>query len=102
MSVLSFLRPSFEKGIGRARAENGTIVDVRTREEFAQGHIEGAVNIPLQQLPNSALPKAEKLFVYCLSGSRSAQAVSWLKSRGVEAINIGGIAGYRGKLAKGE
>lgn len=61
-----------------------TIVDVRTPEEFAQGHLDGAILMPLDTLPNtySTLPKKGKLIVYCRSGHRSAKAVQFLTEHG--------------------
>lgn len=60
------------------------LIDVRTPAEFAQGHISGAISFPLESLPNAyrQIPKGVKLVVYCLSGVRSAQAVSFLREHG--------------------
>lgn len=78
------------------------LVDVRTPEEFASGHIEGAINIPLQSLEArlSEIPRDGEVVVYCRSGSRSAQASTILASSGYTQISdLGGIidweaAGY--------
>jgi rhodanese-related sulfurtransferase len=69
------------------------LLDVRQPEEFNQGHIEGAVLMPLSSLPDSykRIPKGVKLVVYCRSGHRSAQAVSFLRDRGyVKAVSLSG------------
>ncbi|MGA7675482.1 MAG: rhodanese-like domain-containing protein [Rhizomicrobium sp.] len=69
------------------------LLDVRQPEEFAQGHIEGAVSMPLGNLPNSykQIPKGVKLVVYCRSGHRSAQAVSFLRAQGYDkAVSLAG------------
>lgn len=70
-----------------------TIVDVRRPEEFAAGHIDGAILMPLDTLPNtfSSLPKTGKLIVYCRSGHRSAQAVQFLVAHGyTNAVSMNG------------
>jgi rhodanese-related sulfurtransferase len=70
-----------------------TIVDVRTPDEFAAGHINGAVLMPLDNLPNtySSLPKSGRLVVYCRSGHRSAQAVQFLIAHGYKnAVSMNG------------
>ncbi|MBQ9057993.1 MAG: rhodanese-like domain-containing protein [Atopobiaceae bacterium] len=83
--------------------DNAILLDVRTREEYNAGHIEGAVCIPLDQISKAARLYGNKsLYVYCASGSRSAQAVSMLKQAGVQQVeNIGGIGGYRGTVVRG-
>ncbi len=76
------------------------LVDVRTPQEFSQGHIKGAVNIPLDTLPGN-LEKLKsnedrKLLVYCLSGARSMSAATFLDKQGVGNIFnlIGGISAW--------
>lgn len=83
---------------------SAVLLDVRTPEEYAEGHIPGGRNVPLQRLDaveNTVKSKDTPLFVYCLSGARSRQAVSVLKSRGYTNVqNIGGISAYSGKVEK--
>lgn len=72
------------------------IVDVRTPEEYAEGHIAGSVNIPLDQIEDVAaieLPnKDQEIFVVCRSGNRSGQAQVILESNGYTNItNIGSV-----------
>ena len=67
-----------------------TIVDVRTPQEFAEGHIEGAVNIPVE-LPDfmdqvSQLDPSGTYAVYCRSGNRSQPAVAGMSSVGINGI----------------
>ena len=67
-----------------------TIVDVRTPQEFAEGHIEGAVNIPVE-LPDfmdqvSQLDPNGTYAVYCRSGNRSQPAVAGMSSIGINGI----------------
>lgn len=72
-------------------AEPGVvIVDVRTPEEFASGHIAGAVNIPVENADFidqvSQLDPAVTYAVYCRSGNRSQPAVAGMQSAGLNAI----------------
>ncbi len=67
-----------------------TIVDVRTPQEFADGHIDGAVNIPVE-LPDfmdrvSELDPSGTYAVYCRSGNRSQPAVDGMASAGINGI----------------
>ncbi len=71
------------------------IIDVREPEEFASGHVHGAINIPPQNLLNGAtelgdIPKNTRLVVYCRTGSRSAVAANVLQSLGYTNI-VNGI-----------
>ena len=101
MSIFSLFRgTNLADGVRRAAECGAALVDVRTPEEVAEGHVPGAVNIPLGTLAAAKLPAGE-LYVYCHSGARSAQAVRCLKGRGVKAENIGGIAGYTGPVERG-
>ncbi|MCU7549301.1 rhodanese-like domain-containing protein [Chitinophagaceae bacterium LB-8] len=75
--------------------DNAAIVDVRTPEEFAQGHYPGAVNIPLNQVSEriGELKDIEKpIIAYCRSGNRSGMAVSIMIQNGImEAFNGGAL-----------
>lgn len=83
---------------------NAVLLDVRTVDEYSQGHIEGSMNIPLQNIYSvkNNIPDLDKpIYVHCLSGGRSAQATSVLKSMGYTKVtDIGGINSYRGKVVK--
>lgn len=72
-----------------------SIVDVRTPNEFGQGHYPGAVNIPLNELRqrlHEFKEMKQPIVVYCLSGARSSAAASILKQTGIsEVYNGGGI-----------
>lgn len=69
-----------------------TILDVRTKGEYQQGHIKGSVNIPLNTLQSqlSKLNKNKAIITCCASGMRSAQAKSILKSSGFSEVHNGG------------
>jgi phage shock protein E len=65
------------------------LVDVRTPEEFAAGHIAGATNVPLQKLPEEAKHLAEEhkpIVVYCRSGLRSGAARRLLRQAGIAHV----------------
>ena len=79
-------------------AKNAVIVDVRTEAEYQSGHIPDSINIPLQKLNQISITKDKPLFIYCQSGGRSMQACAFLKKKGYQAVNMGGIIQYRGEL----
>lgn len=71
------------------------IIDVRTVEEFATGHIDGAINIPVDQIAGQVssvkgLKPGSTVLVYCRSGRRSAVAVQILQQRGYTRVLDGG------------
>lgn len=70
----------------------GTIVDVRTYEEFMGGNVAGSINIPLNEIPpRIEYLKALKapLILCCASGGRSGQAHNYLSQFGIECYNGG-------------
>ena len=70
-------------------SDNYEIIDVRTREEYAEGHIDGAFNIPYEINELIEFPKDTILFVYCKSGARSKVAAETLISLGYEVYALG-------------
>ena len=106
MSFMDFLkRPDINKGVEEWRnTTDAVLLDVRTVDEYRQGHIDGSLNIPLQNIHSvkNNIPDLDKpIYVHCLSGARSAQATSVLKSMGYTNVtDIGGINSYRGKVVK--
>ncbi|MUK01001.1 rhodanese-like domain-containing protein [Vibrio cholerae] len=68
------------------------ILDVREDHEWEAGHVEGAVHIPLDQLPArlGELDPDEDLHVVCRLGGRSQRAAEWLEANGYTAINVSG------------
>ncbi len=73
----------------------GTVIDVRTPEEFSEGHYSNAIDIPLDQVAqriNEFKEMPKPVVAYCRSGNRSGMAVSILKQNGInDAINGGGL-----------
>jgi len=80
------------------------LLDVRTPQEYSEGHIPESKNVPLQTLDkvtSIAENKDTALFVYCYSGARSRQAMAMLQHMGYTYVqNIGGIAAYHGKVER--
>ena len=65
------------------------LLDVREEYEYQNGHIKGAVNLPLREIlyRKDTLPKDRDIYVYCRSGHRSTDAVNFLKSLGFEKVH---------------
>jgi rhodanese-related sulfurtransferase len=72
--------------------EGVTVLDVREPVEWHHAHIDGAMHIPLTELPDRAeeLPVDRQLLVVCKVGGRSAQATAFLREKGFEAVNLAG------------
>lgn len=73
-------------------SQKSTIVDVRTRAEFMGGSVVGAINIPLNEIPERIddLKALESpLVLCCASGNRSGQAAQFLSQKGIECTNGG-------------
>lgn len=68
--------------------EGLALLDVRSTEEFAAGHIQGAINIPLDQLAQrlAELPSKDALIVYCRSGRRAGLAAAVLQQAGFKDL----------------
>ena len=106
MGFFDFLKQAnINQGIEEYKRTAGAVLlDVRTPQEYQEGHIPESKNVPLQQLNNvvSVVKNTENpLFVYCYSGARSHQAIGLLQRMGYSKVNnIGGIAAYSGKVEK--
>lgn len=71
--------------------ENYILIDVREDYEFSEGHIPGAINIPLGNITNVDYSLDKIIIVYCKSGNRSNQAAIKLKNMGYNVKDMGGI-----------
>ena len=106
MGFFDFLKQAnINQGIEEYKKTAGAVLlDVRTPQEYQEGHIPESKNVPLQQLNNvvSVVKNTEiPLFVYCHSGTRSRQAIGLLQRMGYSKVNnIGGIVAYSGKVEK--
>ena len=75
-------------------SQAGFLIDVRTPEEFATGHIPGSINIPVNELASrlTEVPQDQPVIVYCRSGNRSATAARILVDAGFGPVyDLGGI-----------
>jgi rhodanese-related sulfurtransferase len=82
----------------KLREEGAVLVDVRSPDEFAEGHAQGASNCPLPVIDSCVdkLKNFNEVYVICQSGGRSSAAVSKLLLENVHAINVaGGTAAWR-------
>lgn len=82
------------------------IVDVRTPEEYADGHVPGAINVPVQvlmeEIENKVSDKSAEIKLYCRSGARADVALQMMKSMGyTDVTNEGGVTWWDGELNTG-
>lgn len=77
-----------------------TIIDVRTAEEYKTGHVEGAINIPYDEIENEVnYDKDQTIAVYCRTGVRSSEAAKTLEKMGYTKIyDLGGIEDFNVEL----
>lgn len=81
--------------------EGAILLDVRTQEEYDEGHIEGAVLLPLDSISEDSIKEIadnnkEVIIVYCRSGNRSAQALEKLKELGYENVyDLGAMSNWK-------
>ena len=97
---------SMDEAVKMMRDEKDYIIlDVRRPDEFAEGHIPGAINVPneeigateIAELPN----KSQLILVYCRSGRRSKEASEKLVRLGyTNIVEFGGIQDYEGEIEK--
>jgi phage shock protein E len=83
---------------GREKVAAGALLlDVRTPMEFADGHVQGAKNIPVQELAariHEVGPKSRHVVLYCRSGARSAAAAQLLTRAGYTVTDIGPMSAW--------
>jgi rhodanese-related sulfurtransferase len=95
---------AFELKNRMATGESPNILDVRETSEFREGHIPGALNIPVNLIPvmTDQIDKNKSWYVICLSGGRSAAAVQYLSALGWDATNVaGGMSMWTGEIESG-
>ena len=96
-----------EEGLNLMKEDsNYILLDVRRIDEFEEGHIPGAINIPNETIgtdePAELPDKNQTVYVYCRSGNRSKQAAKKLAELGyTDIIEFGGIIDYSGEIEKG-
>lgn len=97
-NIVSVSAPEFDTKI---KTDSVQLLDVRTPQEYAEGHIEGALNINIQsddfqQMAEKELSKDSTILVYCRSGRRSMDAAGILTRLGYRVINLkGGIIEWK-------
>ena len=76
----------------QAHAEGAMVIDVREPEEYAAGHVPGALLMPMVDLPNrlQELPREGAIYVLCASGGRSSIMASLLARQGFDARSVSG------------
>jgi len=89
----------------KALAAGGAeVVDVRTAEEFASGHVPGAIHIPYDEIARRAAeigPPSTPVLLYCRTGRRSAIAVKALQKAGYEKLyDFRSVSAWPGELAR--
>lgn len=86
------------KALAALKAEGKVqVIDVRTPEEFAEGHIEGAINMPVETFDPAAIKQVagEQTVLYCRSGRRSERAAEMLAAKDGSATHLdGGILAW--------
>ena len=98
-NITSVSAPEFDKKI---KANSVQLLDVRTPQEYAEGYIDGALNINIQsddfqQRAEKELSKDSTILVYCRSGRRSMEAAEMLTKLGYKVVNLkGGIIEWKG------
>ena len=86
--------------LGELISNGAQVIDVRSRAEYASGHLKGSINIPLSELGGqvSRINKSKPVIVCCASGMRSASAKGLLKAQGYDVHNGGGWQSLRFKV----
>ena len=85
--------------------KNYIILDARRPDEFAEGHIPGAINVPNEEIGTAEIAelpdKSQLILVYCRSGRRSKEASEKLVKLGyTNIVEFGGILDYKGEIEK--
>ncbi len=75
-----------------AAAGGAPLIDVRERDEYVNGHVPGAVLIPLGEVVERVdeVDTTGPVYVICGTGARSAKAVQWYRRQGIDAYNVAG------------
>ena len=106
MGIFDLLNGSdINDGLKEYRAEEkAVLLDAREKDEYADGHIKGSINIPLSRFMDAETlfeDKSIPIYTYCHSGARSKRMVMGLTKLGFKnVVNIGGIMDYKGILEK--
>ena len=105
-SANSYRQISMDEAVEMMKKESGYIIlDVRRHDEYAEGHIPGAINVPNEEIGTAEIPelpdKAQLILVYCRSGRRSKEASEKLVKLGYTGVvEFGGILDWKGEIEK--
>lgn len=104
MNHMPEMPPTLETDLdafARAHAEGATVLDVRNPDEYGEGHVAGAILIPLDELGErrAEIPDGDPLYVICAVGGRSLRAAEALVAAGYPAVSVSG--GTFGWIAAG-
>ena len=99
---------TMDEAVAMMEQETGYIIlDVRRPDEFAAGHIPGAINVANESIGTAEIPelpdKGQLIMVYCRSGRRSKEASEKLVKLGyTNIVEFGGILDWKGEIVTGE
>lgn len=102
----SYRQISMDEAVKMMKDEkNYIILDVRRPDEYAEGHIPGAINVPNEEIGAAEIAelpdKSQLILVYCRSGRRSKEASEKLVKLGyTNIVEFGGILDYKGEIEK--
>ena len=105
-SANSYRQISMDEAVKMMKNEkNYIILDVRRPDEYAEGHIPGAINVPNEEIGTAEIAelpnKSQLILVYCRSGRRSKEASEKLVKLGyTNIVEFGGIQDYEGEIEK--
>ena len=105
-SANSYRQISMDEAVKMMGEEkNYIILDVRRADEFAEGHIPGAINVANEEIGTEEIPelpdKAQLILVYCRSGRRSKEAAEKLVKLGyTNIVEFGGILDWKGEIER--
>ncbi|MGL5825447.1 MAG: thioredoxin domain-containing protein [Nocardioides sp.] len=84
--------------LAQAHAQGGIVLDVREPDEYAGGHLDGVLFVPMGEVRGriTEVPGGERIYVLCASGKRSAMVAEFLTGQGFDAVNVsGGMAAWQ-------
>ena len=102
----SYRQISMDEAVEMMKKESDYIIlDVRRADEFAEGHIPGAINLPNESIGTAEIPelprKSQLILVYCRSGRRSKEASEKLVKLGyTNIVEFGGILDWKGEIER--
>ena len=102
----SYRQISMDEAVEMMKKGSGYIIlDVRRPDEYTEGHIPGAINVPNENIGTAEIPelpdKAQLILVYCRSGRRSKEASEKLVKLGyTNVVEFGGILDWKGEIER--